>query len=608
MNTPDKLKVNKVTATELIAFKNLDTDYKTRITQEIIDLRNRNHTYNDCIDFIDKEFQVTVTRYDVYKVLQDKAEKTPIAIRPEKSRAKTVIKSLVISFLVITTILLGMVFIGVLIIQFIIHPLIYPLFYWMTYFSTIIGVLTVIFTISWYSKVRKKFSSPMKQSKISAVRLIVLIVTIVGVSQLVLIVFYEELLFQVSIVLLITSLIFQGVRTITNISLSLTYRNKNERTNNGPLVTIILPAYNEAKVIEKTINSLIQLSYRPKEIIVVNDGSKDDTLNIARTIAKKESIKVISKTNGGKWSALNKGIEEANGEIMVCIDADTILERNAIEYLIPYFDDKRIAAVAGNIKVGNRNKNLTKLQALEYVLDLNILRRSESSIGKITVVPGPLGAFRKSVIKQVGFYSGDTFAEDSDLTMKILKAGYKIKYEKRALGYTEAPSTLIDLAKQRYRWYRGQIQTMKKHVDAIFSVPWVFFNGIILSWFTFFTLLWLFVLMINPYSAFVIYAPQPISMPSGGVAELINVIFFQATPILYIFWYVVFLFLDICTAIYAIGVDVREKPKLLIYIIVYKLFYVNLIDTIRIISQLEEYLNYPMRWEIAQRSGNIKYK
>ena len=266
---PDKLKVNKVTATELIAFKNLDTDYKARITQEIIDLRNRNHSYNDCIDTIDKDFQVTITKHDVYKVLQDKAEKTPIAIKPEKSKVKTVIKSLVISFLVIPSIIQVMAFLGILIIQFIIHPLIYPLFYWMTYFSTIIGVLTVIITISWYSKVRKKFSSPMKQSKISAIRLIILIVTIVGVSQLVLLVLYEELLFQVSVVLLISSLIFQGVRTITSVSLSLAYRNKNERTNVEPLVSIILPAYNEAKVIKKTINSLIQLSYRKKEIIVV---------------------------------------------------------------------------------------------------------------------------------------------------------------------------------------------------------------------------------------------------------------------------------------------------------------------------------------------------
>lgn len=600
-----------MTATKLIEFKNLDTDYKTRITQEIIDLRNRNHTYNDCINFIDKEYQVIITKHDVYEVLQEKLEKSPRDIKVENSRAKKILKLLVISFLVITTLLLVLVFLGVLIIQFIIHPLLYPLFYWMTYFSTIIGVSTVVITILWYSKVRKKFSSPMKQSKISAVRFIILIVTIVGVGQLVLIVFQKELLFQISIFLLVTSLIFQGVRTITNISLSLTCRNKNEKVIDGPLVTIILPAYNEAKVIEKTINSLIRLSYRAKEIIVVNDGSIDDTLNITKKIAKKtkkKSIKVISKNNGGKWSALNKGIEEANGEIIVCIDADTILERNAIEHLIPFFDDKKIAAVAGNIKVGNRNKTLTKLQALEYVLDLNILRRSESSIGKISVVPGPLGAFRKSVIEQVGFYSGDTFAEDSDLTIKILKAGYKIKYEKRALGYTEAPSTLLDLAKQRYRWYRGQIQTLKKNADAIFSVPWVFFNGIFLSWFTFFTLLWLFGLMINPFSTFVIYTPQPISMPISGVTNLINFNFFQVSPILYIFWYVMFLFLDICTAIYAISVDVKEKPILLVYIIVYKLFYVNLIDTIRVISQLEEYLNYPMRWEIAQRSGNIKKK
>jgi poly-beta-1,6 N-acetyl-D-glucosamine synthase len=374
------------------------------------------------------------------------------------------------------------------------------------------------------------------------------------------------------------------------------------------LVTLVLPAYNEAKVIEKTINSLLRLSYKNKEILVVDDGSTDDTLKIAKKLARNSPITVISKSNGGKWSALNRAVEEAKGEILVCIDADTILDENAIQPLIPYFEDKKVAAVAGNIKVGNRKKGLTKMQALEYVLGLNIQRRNESIIGKLSVVPGPLGAFRKSVVKEVGMYSRDTFAEDADLTFSIIRAGYKIKYEKRAIGYTEAPSTLLDLGKQRYRWYRGQLQVMKKHKKAVFRLPWVFFDGILLSWFSFFSLLWLFLLMFNPYAAFNIFQmpnshPAHVNLPPQAAAVNENV--FQSIPLLYIFLFLVIEGIELLIALYATLIDVKEKPRLALNILFYNLLYMKLLDTIRIFSQIEEFLNYPMKWEIAERTGKV---
>lgn len=539
----------------------------------------------------------------VEATLQDKAKRIPdkkrILPSDIKSRSKisNMVKLVVVLFLVIFVIIMAMPYIG----KLISHPLVYPIFYWITFFSTIMGVLTVFVTLGWYSKIRTKFSSPVKSTTFSAVRIILLLTILVGAIQLIVSVFHKELLYFLSFILFMITLVFQGVRMVIHVFLSVTYQNKHQVTTNRPLVSILLPAYNEEKVIENSIHSLLRLSYQPKEIIVIDDGSRDNTLKIVREIARKEPIKVISKANGGKWSALNEGIREARGEILVCIDADTILDGNAIEPMIPHFSDQRIAAVAGNIKVGNRHKMLTKIQALEYVLDLNIQRRGESTLGKITVVPGPLGAFRKSVIEQVGLYSGDTFAEDSDLTMKILKAGHKIMYEKRALGYTEAPDTFLDLVKQRYRWYRGQIQTVKKHIRAVFSVPWIFFDGIFLSWFSFFTVIWLFVLMFNPYSSFVIYNPQPVSP-----IMVTSLDFFTMSPLLYIFWYILFFILDVCVAIYAIKVDVKESPKLLVNIIIYKIFYMNLMDTIRIMSQLEEYLHYPMRWETAERSGKIK--
>ncbi len=484
---------------------------------------------------------------------------------------------------------------------------IYPIVYWTTYAFAMISVVIVVLSLLWYLNARKKFSSPIAKKKISAVGLVTIFTVILAIIQLLMSVYRLELLYNFSFSILIISSVIHGSRLIGRIIVSFSYRTKQKKTTYNPLVTLILPAYNEAKVIEKTINSLLRLSYKNKEIIVVDDGSTDDTLKIAEDIARNAPITVISKPNGGKWSALNTGVEKANGEILICIDADTLLDKNAIEPLIPYFEDKKVAAVAGNIKVGNRKTGLTKLQALEYVLGLNIQRRNESIIGKLSVVPGPLGAFRKSVVEEVGKYSRDTFAEDADLTLSILRAGYKIKYEKRAIGYTEAPSTLLDLGKQRYRWYRGQLQVMKKHKKAIFKVPWVFFDGILLSWFSFFSLLWLFILMFNPYAAFNVFQPEalPPAHAQPPPHARVNEKVFQSIPLLYIFLFLVIEGIELFIALYATMIDVKEKPRLALNILFYKLLYMKLLDTIRIFSQIEEFLKYPMKWEIAERTGKF---
>ncbi|MCE7746141.1 MAG: glycosyltransferase family 2 protein [Candidatus Heimdallarchaeota archaeon] len=488
------------------------------------------------------------------------------------------------------------------------NPTLYSTLYWIAYIFAMLSVLSVIIALFWYSTIRNKFSSPKAQKKISAVGIVMIIIAILIIIQLLLIVFQEDILYIVTFVILMISLTILGFKTGTNIILSLLYRGKRKRIDYRPLVSMIVPAYNEAKVIEKTINSLLELSYSTKEIIIVDDGSTDNTLKLVKKIARKAPINVISKPNGGKWSALNKGVEEAKGEIIVCIDADTILAKNAIEQLIPYFTDKEIAAVAGNIKVGNRRKIITKLQALEYVMDINLLRRSESTLSKITVVPGPLGAFRKSVLEEVGMYSADTFAEDADLTMTILRAGYKIKYEKKALGYTEAPTTLLDLGKQRYRWYRGQIQVLKKHRKAIVLMPRIFFNEVILSWFSLFIFLWLFVLMLNPLSLFALFRATevlPVQTNSLLPQQLADESLIQGMLIICIICFFAILVLELFVTMYTILVDVKEKPRLALNLLLYKFFFLNLINIIRVLSQIEELLNYPMKWEIAQRKGSI---
>lgn len=534
-----------------------------------------------------------------------------------------------------------------LIFQFISHPYVYPILYALTYFSALASLLTLIATIIWYSKARRNFKSPVKKSGPSSIALILVLIVATGIFQVTISIIDQNLLYSVSFYLFVVSILFLAVRTVVNISTSLAYKRKLDVERKYGLVSIVIPAFNEEKVIRDTIQSALALTYPQKEIIVVDDGSTDSTLKIARETAISKPVTVVSKPNGGKWSALNKGVESARGEIIVCIDADTRLDKDAIEPMLRHFNDPKVAAVAGNVKVGNRNKTLTKLQALEYVTSINIQRRGESCLNRITVVPGPLGAFRKSVIKEVGMYSPDTFAEDADLTLNILKAGYRIQYEPGSLGYTEVPTKLKDLAKQRYRWYRGLLQSMVKHKNMVFNskygltglfmIPWVFFNGIIFPWFTFLTLIWLLILMFNPLSGFVIYNPNPrgppkepprgppsgtpdggggpnnwlIGLPRGTQAApqlIVEVNFFQAIPVIYIFWFFIFLLLEIAVAIYAVHVDVKEKPRLVLYVVLYKFFYSYIIETFRLLSHLEEGLKYPMKWETVGRIGDIDEK
>lgn len=233
-----------------------------------------------------------------------------------------------------------------------------------------------------------------------------------------------------------------------------------------PTVSIIIPAYNEEKVIIHTIEALLETKYPKKEIIFVDDGSKDRTLDIA--MQYKDKITVLHKENGGKASALNYGLVYAKGEIVVIVDADTIIGRNSLKEMMKGFQvNEHVAAVAGNIKVRNRVNIITKCQALEYITGIQIVRRAFDIFGSITIVPGALGAFKKSFLLEAGAYGKDTIVEDFDQTIKLLKAGLITQGSTKATAYTEAPNTLHDFIEQRKRWYRGNIQVLIRHIDAL---------------------------------------------------------------------------------------------------------------------------------------------
>jgi peptidoglycan-N-acetylglucosamine deacetylase len=236
----------------------------------------------------------------------------------------------------------------------------------------------------------------------------------------------------------------------------------------APTVSLIIPAYNESAVIARTITSLASQRYAALEILVVDDGSTDDTLAVAQEAARGDPrVRVVHQANGGKARALNTGIAEATGTIVVVVDADTLLEPDAIAHLVRPLADARVGAVAGNAKVGNRVNLVTRWQSLEYVTSQNLDRRAFALLNCITVVPGAIGAWRRESVLEAGGFSHDTLAEDQDLTMTLLRRGQHIALADRAIARTEAPETLGALLKQRFRWSFGTLQCAWKHRGAM---------------------------------------------------------------------------------------------------------------------------------------------
>jgi cellulose synthase/poly-beta-1,6-N-acetylglucosamine synthase-like glycosyltransferase/spore germination protein YaaH/peptidoglycan/xylan/chitin deacetylase (PgdA/CDA1 family) len=235
-----------------------------------------------------------------------------------------------------------------------------------------------------------------------------------------------------------------------------------------PQVAVLIPAYNEEKVIERTIQGALDSDYPNLRVIVIDDGSKDRTLEIARrAFAAEEAagrVVILTKPNGGKAEALNFGLEHiGDAELFVGIDADTIIAPDAIARMVPHFLNPKVAAVAGNAKVGNRVNLWTRWQALEYITSQNFERRALNTMGAVSVVPGAIGAWRTAAVREAGGYHVDTVAEDADLTMALLRNGYRVEYEDQALAFTEAPTNANALMRQRFRWSFGILQAIFKH-------------------------------------------------------------------------------------------------------------------------------------------------
>jgi len=353
-----------------------------------------------------------------------------------------------------------------------------------------------------------------------------------------------------------------------------------------PLVSVLVPAFNEEKVIGQSLLSLLKQEYPYFEVIVVDDGSTDGTYEAARKFAGDygaAKVRVIRQPNKGKAAAHNLAISVAKGELVLCVDADSQLAPGTIANMVRHFTDSSVAAVAGNVKVRNRTNLWTKLQALEYIEGLNMVRQAQGFFRSVNIIPGPVGMFRRSVLQSVGGYESDTFAEDADLTLKLVSYGYGIRYEPGAISYTEAPNKLLDLIKQRYRWTRGILQSMKKRPEILLQ-PWKSVTTFFILWYMMFeAVLWP---VMNIFANVFLIG---INLAYGMVGLLI-------------FWFLQLTLLDMVAAVHCIAVE-EEDLKLVPYALIYRLFFILIVDVCKVLATVEEVLGFRMTWGKLARYG-----
>ena len=353
-----------------------------------------------------------------------------------------------------------------------------------------------------------------------------------------------------------------------------------------PMISIIVPCYNEEDNVEEVISHLLGMNYPNFEIIFIDDGSKDSTYEkVNAAFANEPRMKVLSKPNGGKASALNFGIAQSAAAFVVCIDADTKLLPDAVSKLMAHFGDDKVGAVAGNVKVGNEVNLITRWQAIEYITSQNFDRKAFAALNAITVVPGAIGAFRKKAIEEAGAFTTDTLAEDCDLTVRILRCGYLIKNENAAIALTEAPETVRMFLKQRFRWSFGVMQTFWKNRDALFNwkykwLGWIALPNILIFQFIIPT--------IAPLADFFMV----LGLVTGNQDKILT-------------YYLVFMLVDAAVSILAFSFE-REKYNKLIWLIPQRFIYRWLMYYVLFKTFRKAIKGELQNWGVLKRTGNVK--
>ena len=365
--------------------------------------------------------------------------------------------------------------------------------------------------------------------------------------------------------------------------------------NPPPGVTVLIPAHNEEPVIVQTVTSVLLSDLDDIRVIVVDDGSRDRTLELLQTnFGKNEAVQIIHQENRGKAAALNNAMSHARTDIVVTIDADTEIESDAIRKLLRHFSDPTVGAVAGNVKVGNRSRWLTRWQALEYVTSQNMEKRAFDLLNCITVVPGALGAWRKEAIEQAGGITAETVAEDADLTIGIRRLGWRVTYDEEALAWTEAPVTAAALIRQRFRWTFGTLQSFWKHRDTLFrpkystlgwiALPNIFVFQIVLP-------------LISPVLDLLFFG----SLLLWGLAQLhitqIPQLWTTADVQRSVVFFLGFLIIDVLTCVIAFALERHEDWTLLIPVLLQRFYYRQLMYIVLFRSVKEAVSGRPVGWK-----------
>src|SRR5258705_9498942 len=376
-------------------------------------------------------------------------------------------------------------------------------------------------------------------------------------------------------------------------------RPDNAKLPEPPGVTVLIPAHNEESVIVQTVRSVLLSDLSGIHVIVVDDGSSDRTLELLESnFGKNNCVQIIHQVNRGKAAALNNALSHAHTAFVVTIDADTEIETDAIRKLLRHFSDPKVGAVAGNVKVGNRSRWLTRWQALEYITSQNMEKRAFDLLNCITVVPGALGAWRREAIEAAGGITADTVAEDADLTIAIRRLGWRVTYDEEAIAWTEAPETPGQLIRQRFRWTFGTLQSFWKHSDTLFrpkygtlgcvALPNIFVFQILLP-------------LVSPVLDLLFLGSRVLWGLAGLHITQIPHLWTTEDVQRSVVFFLGFLLIDVLTCVVAFALERQEDWTLLIPVLLQRFYYRQLMYIVLFRSVKEAVSGRPVGWKGVEK-------